>query len=323
MSLIKEDHLFAEIALLNKFITKEQLEEVKYIQKTKECFSTLGRLLLRKDYINILQFRQILDTQKKNLPKPAITNQEKREDTIFSYLAVKNHYVDEEEVYSALYTQSKMSRRGLLFRLSELLVNKCFLTINQAEKILGIQDKFIVSCIGCNLRYNILGLQVKQFVCKKCQRAIKIPEEIFTLYNMNEIELFQKKIESIAKNKNRKTKPVEKRPTVRSKDSLKIISGSFISTIEELNNEDNCNDEVIDFTCGVSHTREEEDIKELDFDDFIVAGKINSKKLLEEQSDTYYKNILNLGEKTSSEDFIFDDLTQDDIIGISLSSKKK
>jgi Fe2+ or Zn2+ uptake regulation protein len=199
MSIIKEDLIFGRIAVLNNIISQEQMDEALAIQKNSDVPRLLSMILLEKGYISRLQFKAILETQKKRLPKPAITLQEKREDIAFAYLAVKYRYVDAETIYSCLQQQTELVKKGLLFRLSELLVNHRQLTVETAEHIIALQENRIMECPRCNTRYNTVGMQPdSEFTCKKCELTLHVPCQTGDENEAEAIEEFRQAIEAIA-----------------------------------------------------------------------------------------------------------------------------
>lgn len=203
MSIIKEDMIFGRIAVLNNIISQEHLDEALAIQKTSDPPRLLSMILLEKGYISKLQLKTILETQKKRLPKPAVTIQERREDIAFAYLTVKHKYVDVETIFACLQQQSELVKKGLLFRLSELLINQGKLTVQAAEAVLALQDNRIVECPRCNTRYNTVGMQPHaEFACKKCDIVMRVPSQTDDENEAEAIEQFRQAIESIAE-KNR------------------------------------------------------------------------------------------------------------------------
>ncbi|NUM33188.1 MAG: hypothetical protein HUU50_01455 [Candidatus Brocadiae bacterium] len=329
MALIKEDSLFGRIALLNNFITKEQLEEALETQRTREHFCPVALILMEKGYISRGQFRDILETQKRKLPKPAINPQERKDDMIFGYLGFKNHYLDQEAIYQCLCLQSQMAKKGLLFRLSELLINKGHLSINHAEKILEEQDRLVISCQGCELQYNILGLQVNEFPCKRCGQKVKIDNNLLIKYKLEEIDSFNITLQSLAQ---KQTKPatVKKEKAAKPAGALQILSDGlteFKSAAEQTKDEDSHTEEP-DFTYGVSETREEtDDWEESSEQEFIAAGLSGKERLKKHRDEEeWYKIGMELEDGTSDEDSIFDDGISDEefieISAISLARKR-
>ncbi|MBP7022038.1 MAG: hypothetical protein KBC30_09520 [Planctomycetes bacterium] len=273
MSLIKEDHLFGKIAVLNNFITEAQLEEAIQIQlQRKDTLASLPLILLNLGYITNEQFRDILETQKRRMPKPAVHPQEKRDDLVFAYLAVKNNYVEEEEIYQCLTAQSSLAKHGLLFRLSELLVAKYHMTLSQAEKILLEQDSLVLSCSQCGLRYNMLGLQTPEFTCKRCGLFICISPRILKDYNINDMDSFQNSLQSIAQEK-QATQKKSKKKTENIPATFQLIWDGLTesSEIPESSNEDLLETDF-SFGLNLTETSTEKDTDDISDDDYILAG---------------------------------------------------
>ena len=210
MGIIKEDLIFGRIAVLNNIISEEQFQEACEHQKRLEIPKPLGLILLNKGYINRLQFKAILDAQKKKLPRPAITLQERREDIAFAYFTVKHNYLDVETIYECLQIQSELVKKGLLFRLSELLINQGYLSVSETDTIVQLQNSHIVECPECKTRYNTVGLGGNsQFPCKKCPATVTIPPDLGSEEDVVEIEQFRLALEATADRKR-----LEKPPTL-------------------------------------------------------------------------------------------------------------
>ncbi len=196
---MKEDFLFGRIAALNNIITEEQLAEACETQKRSSTLRTLGGILLEQGYINQIQFKAILQAQKKRLPRPVKSAEERKEDMAFGYLAVKNLFLTVEEVVKCLKFQLRVSKKGLLFRLAEILVTNGYLTHNEVLEIFDIQDKKILSCENCSTRYNTIGLRPNvSFACSKCGNSIVVPIEVCGQNEAEELLQFREDVESCA-----------------------------------------------------------------------------------------------------------------------------
>lgn len=176
MSIIKEDIIFGRIAVLNHFISEEQYKEAIATQQSSSKLRPLGMILLEKEYITQEQLKAILELQKKKMPRPAINREERQEDIIFAYLAVAHHYVTVQVVYECLQLQNKLVKKGLYFRLSELLINMHYISVQDVEKIIEIQNQRIIECPQCRIRYNTAGFKgSSQLSCKRCNYSFQIP----------------------------------------------------------------------------------------------------------------------------------------------------
>lgn len=199
MTIIKEDITFGRIAVLNNMITQEQLEEVLAIQRKGDTLRPLGIILLERGYITKQQLHTILEVQKKRMPKPATNPQEKREDVTFAYLAVSNGYIDLETIHNCFQLQTELVRKGLLFRISELLVNHHYMAIAEVEKILDILEQRTLECPECKTRYNTIGMTCRsEFDCKKCGTILAVPQGLIRENEVEELEQFCQAMEQFA-----------------------------------------------------------------------------------------------------------------------------
>ena len=187
---MKEDLLFGRIALLNNIINQEQLDEALSIQKKSKPMRSVSYILRQKGQIKRSQVKAILQAQKKNLPRPVKSPEERKEDMAFGYIAFRHEYLTIDDLVKCLKLQGDVAKRGLLFRLSEILYNDAYLTYEQIEEVVKLQQDKILPCSKCQTPYNIVGLPAKaRFPCRKCQNIIEVPE---TLASENESELLEK-----------------------------------------------------------------------------------------------------------------------------------
>lgn len=302
MSLIKEDHLFGKIAVLNNFITEEQLQEALQIQNSNTDLLSLPLILLRLGYISNEQFRDILETQKRRMPRPAVNPQEKKEDLVFSYLAVRNSYAEEEEVNKCLTQQAFLARRGLLFRLSEIMVVQKVISLLQAEKLIAEQESLIVACPNCGLRYNMLGLQTEQFICKRCGDMVQISASLLKNYSMEDLDNFQIALQQLAQESQNKNQSIQHTQENQTFNLFEDEVDKF-SVIAQSHNEDGI-EEAFPFTLGITDTSEERDTEDVEEDEYILAG---NKNLLSQhnniKSSCWQKTLYN-EYSSSSEDFM-------------------
>jgi len=293
------------------------LDQALAIQRERSYFSPIGMILLKLGYLSKDQLHIILETQKKRLPKPAIAPQEKRDDLIFGYLAEKLNYVTVAAIYDGLAFQNQMVRRGLLFRLSEILINQGYITVKEAQQLSDEQDRLIIPCPGCDTKYNILGLQTSQFLCKKCGCELEIPEDLLKTYDAAEIEAFRVNLDEMAH-----------------QETLELLSGaaSFRQS-KKRKTPEAADDWPLRLSIGVSETSDEDAMEEaigerMDELNFITAGEATAGKLEEHKyTDEWYWSrdiIPDFGGEISSADMGCDDVKDEEIIDIaSLSQQTK
>lgn len=232
----------------------------------------------------------------------------------FAYLAVKNDYVTTEDIYKCLDTQGKMAKRGLLFRLSEILINNAYVEIPSIHAIIELQEKFILECSDCSTRYNILGLQTQEFPCKQCDNVLEISDELFEVSNIDEINKFKEELEYIVRREKESVEEEVGQDNLASSSSLCIIREKFTETIQDIaqtRDEDNIDeDDEFEFSCGASETRQEyEDDEDDEDDDEVISGISGSysKEHAPKMVPSWYKKTLEVNETSSEDSFAEDD----------------
>ena len=286
---MKEDVLFGRIAVLNEIITEEQLNEVQSLQNQTSPFRSIGRILLEKGYMNRAQVRAILQAQKRRLPRPVKSPEERKEDMAFAYLVVKHQYLNVEDVVKILKLQAEISKKGLLFRLWEILYTHGYLCLSEIREINEIQDRKILSCPGCDVRYNTVGLRPGvSFNCSKCGSKVTITANICSENEAEELMKFREDVESLAREKNQ-TSFFE---TTTKDDFIKVIPERFSISqhLVESKDEEMVVEEGLNFTRGMMESQDEFE------EDFISIGRKTST--LEEilDSEEFEEDMIALGE---------------------------
>ncbi len=332
---MKEDILFGRISVLNKIISEEQLIEAEQRQKKKAPPFTLGYILWKTKRINKSQWKAILQVMKRKLPRPVKSIEERKEDMAFAYLSVQSDYLSVEEVVKGLQYQAQISKKGLLFRLPEILVNEKYLYIYEVEDILSFQEQKILDCPLCNTRYNTVGLNAGSSIkCSRCQTAISIPEGICQKDEAQGVVKFRKRVEHLAQKYQKERKLfLSDNPD----DFLKMVAGRLSSEDEDVETQaQNVLMEDFNFAWGLANSGGEEnfDLNEELFEgegeegeggeesNFIVLGENpltaefglhrSGKGILEEEE----ASIISVREKVASKDIREDELFLDEIIAI-------
>lgn len=177
-SIPKEESLFGEIACRNRFITREKLQECIQIQKEEGKGRLLGTIMIERGCISREELRTILEIQKRNMETPVRGPQEKKADINFGVLLVKLNYLTEAQVFNGIKKQAFYARKGLFFRLGEILINEGFLNIEQVNQILSYQKKQILECPTCGKQYNASIDDPNSQICAPCQTRLRVPEKV-------------------------------------------------------------------------------------------------------------------------------------------------
>lgn len=177
-----DEILFGRIAVLSKFVTQEQVDECITIQEQMRHENAdevphLGTIMVTKGYLSEREKRAILQVQKENLQRKDAGANARRQERIFGYLVMKLGYCTEQQVFECVREQAKLMRLNLIFRLGEVFVSKKYLTHDQVQEVLALQDKFIVTCPGCSTKFNVVRYQAGTRVkCPECGTVIQVPD---------------------------------------------------------------------------------------------------------------------------------------------------
>jgi len=170
-----EDNLLGKIAVAFGFVTPEQLEECVRLQKETEPTPLLGTLLQDKGYLKRDELRDLLEFQKEKLQSADSRKIERETDRMFGYLAVQMGLLTDKEVLGAVEEQALYARRGLRFRLGEILISNKLLTAEQVDDVLKGQHRYLVICQVCERRHVTFNREPgEKFLCD-CGRELEVP----------------------------------------------------------------------------------------------------------------------------------------------------
>ncbi len=177
-----DEILFGRIAVLSKFVTQEQVDECLATQERlrheqPEEVPHLGTILVDTGYLSEREKRAILQVQKENLQRRDSGANARRQERIFGYLVMKLDYATEEQVFECVREQARLQRFNLMFKLGEVFVSKGYLSHDQVQEVLALQDKFIVTCEGCGVKFNVVRYQAGSKVkCPECGEIALVPD---------------------------------------------------------------------------------------------------------------------------------------------------
>ena len=177
-----DEILFGRIAVLSKFVTQEQVDESIEVQEKMRADNEpevphLGTILVNNGHLSEREKRAILQVQKENLQRREAGTNARRQERIFGYLVMKLGYCTEQQVFECVREQAKLMRLNLIFKLGEVFVSKKYLSHEQVQEVLALQDKFIVTCPGCATKFNVVRYQAGTRVkCPECGTVISGPD---------------------------------------------------------------------------------------------------------------------------------------------------
>jgi predicted Zn-ribbon and HTH transcriptional regulator len=178
-----DETLFGRIAVLNNYLSWDQLEESLQIQRTESPPRRLGEILVDRGYLTQEQLRMILEIRRKKIRKLLRDPQEAREsDKDFGELALRAGHITLDGLETAILEQERLSRLGLHFRLGEILVAKALMQVSDVLEILRRQGKRIMLCPMCDCHFNVLGFKAgRAYRCLKCQTDLLEPKFLDTV----------------------------------------------------------------------------------------------------------------------------------------------
>jgi len=136
-----EEVLFGRIAMVNGYISREQLIECLTYQAKEAPAEFLGDILLEHDYIDLEQVLSVLLLQQENLERQVGSIECRRRDILFGNLCIKKGFVDKEDIYKALRQQAVHERDGEHKSIGQILMDQEKLTEEQVAEVLEEQKE--------------------------------------------------------------------------------------------------------------------------------------------------------------------------------------
>jgi hypothetical protein len=175
----QEDNLFGRIALKQGYITMAQLEHCVKLQQLSPCSRLLGALLVEHGYMSPEQLRKVMILQKQTMSVPAKDEVERQADVSFGYIAVQCGMLTSEQVYKGVHEQVQLARKGLYFRLGEVFITRGFMTPEEVERVIQLQQQYLIACDNCGHRVNALRHEPSEKVaCASCGAMMRMPARL-------------------------------------------------------------------------------------------------------------------------------------------------
>ena len=178
--------LYGSIAVQEKLLTREQLDEGIRIQENSPGNPPLGEILLDLNYLTPAQHAKILDLQRQALqasagsPSSGDTRVRRRLDNLFGKLAVSLGFCTPAKINEAIRLQTKDREAGIKTPLGRILCDKQYLDEAQILAILHIQEHSVVGCPPCGKWYRAEAGKVPT-TCKHCGSALRPATEMGSL----------------------------------------------------------------------------------------------------------------------------------------------
>ncbi|MBI3270532.1 MAG: anti-sigma factor antagonist [Planctomycetes bacterium] len=129
------DMLFGKLAVMNRMVTQEQIDECIRIQEVNRQMGldlSMGEILVRKSYLTKEQVDTVARAQQ--------YLEARKEDVRFGELAARNGFVTKERIQECLQVQEALFKQNKPFpRIGQVLLEKSFITRQQISAILTAQ----------------------------------------------------------------------------------------------------------------------------------------------------------------------------------------
>jgi len=177
----EEELFFQSIAAEGKLLSKAQVEECLEIQKQSPNPSNLWGLMVEKGYINASNLDAISAKAPSTLQKKVESKTDKR----FGELCIERGFATELQIRECLDIQARFKREGKHMRIGQILIEKKYVALRQAQVVLELQGKKILRCSQCETKYNIKRYQRdKTYKCPKCDSELVSSQHIASSINV-------------------------------------------------------------------------------------------------------------------------------------------
>ena len=180
-----EEHLFGRIAVLNGYLTPDQLEICLRKQREMHVSSPIkiGKLLLQEGLLNEEQLAKIVDIRRKKLRRLArsaeeIIHSERR----FRQRVLKNQAVTPNQLEAAVLEQQRLQSLNIQIPVWEVLVSLGHLSSEEVMNFLEEEGLRILTCKPCDLYFKIEpGAQKDKCRCERCGQVLNHPNFLDTV----------------------------------------------------------------------------------------------------------------------------------------------
>ncbi len=178
-----DETLFGRIAIFNKYLRQDQLDECLTIQRTDATPRFIGDILLEKGYLKLEQLNTILEIRRKKIRKIQKKPGEAQESNrVFGDLTLLAGLITLDDLEGAVLEQERLSQINLHFCLGEVLVAQGKLKARQVIVILGKQGKCILLCPICESHFNVVKYRAsKTYSCPQCSNHLIQPRFLDTI----------------------------------------------------------------------------------------------------------------------------------------------
>jgi hypothetical protein len=180
--IVRKDMLFGSLAIADKAVTKDQLEECLRLQREQQYYKSIGTIMVEKGYIDRDRVGQLLKLQEENLKEAAGVGDAGSGETLFGTVAVMKRFTTLSQVEECLEEQRRLRRLGIFLRLGEILISRGYMTVKQVLSVLERQRTQVLNCSRCKKRFNVTAFSNRRrFFCNVCGGELVRPEVIETV----------------------------------------------------------------------------------------------------------------------------------------------
>ncbi len=158
--------VIGELAVREKLISRDQLEDVVALQEKARFNQPLGALMLEKKLLSKPQLDSLLRRQKQALAEYERTVSVSG---LFGRIAIERGHITEHELAAAIRQQLELDGQGKRHKIGQILIRMKSLTLIQFWEIIHAQGLF--KCGGCGHSLDAPRIQGSSILCEKCGKV--------------------------------------------------------------------------------------------------------------------------------------------------------
>ena len=177
-----EENLFGRIAVLNNYVTPDELRECLRAQKDGSGDRHIGEVLRERGHITEEQLERIVEIRNQKVRKLRRSQESATEsDRELARVAIRNGSLDLGALESAVLEQQRLRKLNLHFSLVEVLVSRSTLSPVEAKRLLTEVDCGMLRCPVCDVQFRIVDQQSdEEYHCIKCDAVLDPPAYLDT-----------------------------------------------------------------------------------------------------------------------------------------------
>jgi hypothetical protein len=158
--------VIGELAVREKLLTREQLDDVVALQEKSKYSQPLGALMLDRKLLSKAQLDSLLKRQ-----KVALSEYEKAVAVsgLFGRIAIERGFISEHELAAAIRQQLALDGEGKRLKIGQILIRMKSLSLIRFWEIIHAQGLF--RCSGCGHGLDAPRIQGLSIYCEKCDKA--------------------------------------------------------------------------------------------------------------------------------------------------------